>query len=105
MADSKENYQRDLGGERFNWITRNCMSGEIENSELVLCFFTLSTSWAKNSTTWGGEKSLMSSGENEPSSDSVACENKIMNRKMNKSTCKICYFTTESCISFRLSIV
>ena len=83
------------------------MSGGIKNSELVLCFFTLSTSWAKNSTTWGGEKSLISSGENEPSSDSVAWENKIMNEKwiMNKSTCKICYFTIGSCISFRLSIV
>ena len=61
------------------------MSGGIKNSELVLCFLTLSTSWAKNSTTWGGEKSLMSSGENEPSSESLACENKIMNIKWIKA--------------------
>lgn len=64
------------------------MSGGIKNSELVLCFLTLSTSWAKNSTTWGGEKSLISSGENEPSSDSVAWENKIMNEKWIKALAK-----------------
>ena len=53
-----------------------------------MCFLTLSTSWAKNSTTWGGEKSLMSSGENEPSSDSMGCENKIMNIKWIKALAK-----------------